>query len=37
MDFCQACHSLARVNDFVFGNGTRMKVAPTMPPTTCSG
>ncbi len=36
MDFCRACHSVARVNDFVFGNGTSMKVSPTMPPTPCA-
>jgi hypothetical protein len=35
MDFCRACHSVARVNDFVFGNGTSMKVSPTIPPTPC--
>jgi hypothetical protein len=37
MDFCRACHSLARGNDFVFGNGTRMRVTPTMPPIPCPG
>jgi hypothetical protein len=27
--FCAACHSVAKVNDYVFGNGTIMKVKPT--------
>lgn len=35
MDFCAACHSVARVNDYVFGNGTTIKVTPTMPLTSC--
>jgi len=26
--FCAACHESAKVNDFVFGNGTIMKVTP---------
>ena len=28
-EFCAACHSVARVNDYVFGNGTVMRVKPT--------
>jgi len=27
--FCAACHSMAKINDYVFGNGTRMKVKAT--------
>jgi hypothetical protein len=27
--FCAACHSVAKVNDYVFGNGTIMQVKPT--------
>ena len=27
--FCAACHSVASVNDYVFGNGTVMRVRPT--------
>lgn len=27
--FCSACHAMAKANDFVFGNGTIMKVKPT--------
>jgi hypothetical protein len=26
--FCGACHQAAKVNDYVFGNGTTMKVKP---------
>lgn len=26
--FCAACHESAKVNDYVFGNGTTMKVTP---------
>jgi hypothetical protein len=28
--------SVARINDFVFGNGTSMNVSPTMPPIPCA-
>lgn len=28
-NFCAACHSVAKANDYVFGNGTIMKVKPT--------
>jgi hypothetical protein len=27
--FCSACHAMAKANDYVFGNGTIMKVKPT--------
>ena len=27
--FCSACHAMAKANDFVFGNGTIMKVKPS--------
>jgi len=27
--FCAACHTMAKANDYVFGNGTIMKVKPT--------
>jgi hypothetical protein len=27
--FCAACHAMAKANDYVFGNGTIMKVKPT--------
>jgi hypothetical protein len=27
--FCAACHGAAKANDYVFGNGTTMKVKPT--------
>lgn len=27
--FCAACHQQAKANDYVFGNGTTMKVKPT--------
>ncbi|MFQ5828831.1 MAG: cytochrome P460 family protein [Candidatus Methylomirabilia bacterium] len=33
--FCAGCHQTAKVNDYVFGNGTTMKVTPTMPLTPC--
>lgn len=33
--FCAACHSVARVNDYVFGNGTTIKATPTMPLAAC--
>ncbi len=29
VDFCPACHVQAKVNDYVFGNGTTMKAQPT--------
>lgn len=35
MDFCAACHEVAKVNDYVFGNGTTIKATPTMPLTPC--
>ena len=28
-NFCAACHATAKANDYVFGNGTIMKVKPT--------
>jgi hypothetical protein len=27
--FCSACHAMAKANDYVFGNGTIMRVKPT--------
>ena len=30
--FCAACHQSAKANDYVFGNGTVMKVKPAMTP-----
>ena len=32
MAFCHTCHSVGRVKEFVFGNGTAIKVTRTMPP-----
>jgi hypothetical protein len=35
VDFCVACHSVAKVNDFVFGNGTSIKAIATIPLAPC--
>lgn len=35
MGFCAACHAAAKVNDYVFGNGTSIKATPTMPLSRC--
>lgn len=35
VSFCPACHQTAKVNDYVFGNGTTIKATPTMPLTPC--
>ena len=35
VQFCPACHLTAKINDYVFGNGTTIKATPTMPLTPC--
>lgn len=36
VDFCAGCHVAARVNDYVFGNGTKIKATPRMPLVPCA-